>query len=209
MQVRLENLGKKYNKEWIFRGISLKIECNSNLAILGPNGSGKSTLLRIISSWSEATEGTISYSAANGEPLEENMAVQEIGFVAPYLNIIEEFTLKEHLDFHFTFKKPALPLDEMVKRANLEKAWNKSIVNFSSGMRQRLKLLLGLFTNNHLILMDEPTSNLDEEGISWYREEVQNLLGKKTIIIASNQRSEYDFIEHSIDLNLYKYKKNQ
>jgi ABC-type multidrug transport system ATPase subunit len=201
MQLKLDQVGKRFNKDWIFRNLTLTIESNSAWAITGPNGSGKSTLIQILSTFIDPTEGSILYD--NVESPE--YVSQIVSFTAPYVNIIEELTLVEHLNFHFTFKKKAIELKEMAQRAGLEKAWNKPVKDFSSGMKQRLKLCFALFSNSSLILLDEPTANMDESGIAWYKKEIDKIIGKATIIIASNQRYEYEFSSNYIDLTSYKY----
>ena len=196
MEIKLEGIGKKYGRQWIFRNLDFVVEPNSATAITGHNGSGKSTLLQIVSSFTDPTTGKVIYSQPDPIP--------HISYVAPYLELIEELTLLEHLDFHFTFKKATIPFDLMIQRAELAGAEHKSIGEFSSGMKQRLKLLLAFYTQTSLICLDEPTSNLDEQGIQWYQREVMNQKGNRTIIIASNQRFEYNFCNQAIDLTRYK-----
>lgn len=184
MKVELLGLGKKFNKEWIFRDLNYSFEDQSITAITGNNGSGKSTLLRLISSFSDPTLGKIKYSI--------NPPNHSIGYVAPYLELIEELTLWEHLEFHFQFRKTVLAFDEMITEAGLKAAINKPITDFSSGMKQRVKLLLAFFSQDQLLLLDEPCSNLDETGIQWYQNQLKSIISTRTIIIASNQRFEYD-----------------
>ena len=111
---------------------------------------------------------------------------------------LEEMTLAEHLDFHFQFKTPTIAKKDIIERSGLSGASNKFIGDFSSGMKQRLKLGLALFSQSSLILLDEPTSNLDEQGISWYQKEIKKIKGQCTIIIASNMRYEYEFVDQHL-----------
>ena len=177
-------------------------EPNSCWAICGPNGSGKSTLLKILAGYTSPTKGTVKYRL-DDQVIQEEKMVTRFNFVAPYQQIIEEFTLKELLDFHYRFKRPLIPWQEMVDRARLAGAENKYIHEFSSGMKQRVKLIMGFFTHCECLFLDEPTSNLDEEGINWYEREISAIRGKKNIIIASNQRYEYKFTDQILSVNNY------
>ena len=204
MKISLDNLGKRYHKKWIFRGLSLKCSSGESYAITGPNGSGKSTLLKIIGSYLEPSEGTISYYLTEGHKLDESQVLSRISLATPYLNLISELTLSELLEFHYQFREASIPISEILDRMELAGALHQRLEEFSSGMAQRVRLALALYTQSELILLDEPTSNLDEQGIEWYLREMKSLLGSKTIIIASNQRYEYDFVEKSIHLTEFK-----
>jgi len=191
LDIKAEDIGKKYGKNWIFRHLNFEIKFGSKIAITGSNGSGKSTLLQIIGSYLTPSRGKIFYGNIDSS---ENANVT---FVSPYSELIEEFTLYEFLRFHSNFRSPTLPFEEMAKKASLP--LNQSIGDFSTGMKQRVKLLTAFFFENNLILFDEPTSNLDDEGFHWWEAETSQIVGK-TVIIASNQKSEIDLCQQSIDL---------
>ena len=127
--------------------------------------------------------------------------LRSIGLAAPYVDLIEEFSLREHVEFHFKFRSTPFSLDEIITRTNFQFSIDKKVKDFSSGMKQRLKLALAIHAENKLLILDEPTSNLDQEGIEWYRDQILQKIGTCTIIVASNQRHEYDFISKNIDLN--------
>lgn len=196
MEVSLIGVGKRFKKDWIFRDLTHVFKTNSSTAIIGNNGSGKSTLLRLITTFSDPTLGEINYDKVHPE--------QQISFVAPYLELIEELTLQEHLEFHFQFRKATLSFQEMMEKGGLANAKDKQIINFSSGMKQRLKLILAFFSTDSLMILDEPCSNLDENGIAWYQEQLQSIISKKTIIIASNQRFEYQQCIGKLDITAFK-----
>ena len=200
MRITLNKVGKRFNKEWIIKNLSLDIPSQSSLSITGANGSGKSTLIKLISAYMEPTSGNVQYFKNEKKwPIES--IPYTIGLATPYLNLIEEFSLKEHLEFHFKFRKTPLTIDEIIKKLNFQFSIDKKIKDFSSGMKQRLKLALAIYGENQLIVLDEPTSNLDQEGIEWYRSEIQQKMGTCTIIVASNQPQEYDFIPYTINLS--------
>lgn len=205
MQILLENLSKRYQREWVFKNLNVKLS-PGNYAVTGPNGSGKSTLIQIISGALLPTKGEIRYQV-KGVDIQPEQYYKYIAFVAPYVELVEEFTTMEFLKFNFRFKKLAegQTLEELVMLAGLKKAINKRIKYFSSGMKQRLKLAIAFFSDVPVILLDEPASNLDQQGIAWYRQMVKNLDNdNKLLIIASNQKQEYDFCDEEIYLNKYK-----
>lgn len=199
MNIHLDHISKRFGKQWIFRKLSYQIESNSAHAICGRNGSGKSTVLKIISGYNTATSGKITYQQ-NGKQIRLEDHITAVNYAAPYQHLLEELTLQEHLDFHFEFKKNLIPPAEIIDRVGLKGAQNKFVGDFSSGMKQRLKLGLALFSEGSLLLLDEPTSNLDEQGIAWYKEEILKKKGDCTIIIASNLRYEYDFADHQLTI---------
>jgi ABC-type multidrug transport system ATPase subunit len=199
LDIRLDHISKRFGKQWIFRKLDYHFQANTAHAICGHNGSGKSTLLKIISGYNTATSGKITYHL-KGNPIQLEGQVTQVNYAAPYQHLLEELTLSEHLDFHFQFKENLISLPEIVERVGLKGAQNKFVGDFSSGMKQRLKLGLALFSKGSLLLLDEPTSNLDEQGIQWYQEEIKEKKGHCTIIIASNLRYEYDFVDHQLTI---------
>lgn len=202
MQISLHNTGKRYNREWIFRKVDYVFEPNLAYAITGPNGSGKSTLLQVIAGALQHNSGSLTYTAEDGKQIEEPYA--HIAFAAPYLDLIEEMTSTEFLNFHEKFKPLTHSIPAILKEVNLENAADKQIRYFSSGMKQRLKLAQAFFTNAPVLLLDEPTSNLDKEGIHLYQKLIKGQQGKKLIIISSNDVQEYDFCNEVIDIVAYK-----
>ena len=200
MRVKLNKVGKRFNKEWILKNLSLDIPSQSSLSITGANGSGKSTLIKLIATYMEPTSGNLQYFENKKDYPTENIP-QTIGLAAPYVDLIEEFSLKEHVEFHFKFRSTPFSLDEIITRTNFQFSIDKKVKDFSSGMKQRLKLALAIHAENKLLILDEPTSNLDQEGIEWYRDQILQKIGTCTIIVASNQRHEYDFIPKTINLS--------
>jgi ABC-type multidrug transport system ATPase subunit len=203
--VRLFNVGKRFNREWIFRHCSYEFLSGNNYAITGPNGSGKSTLLQVIAGATLHNEGTVEFS--NGQRTTNNeQHYTNISIAAPYLELIEEMTAKEMLAFHSKFKPliQSISIDEILKIVGLENAINKQIRYFSSGMKQRLKLAQAFFSNTPVLLLDEPTTNLDADGIALYHALINNYTKDKLVIVSSNVKQEYDFCEEVIEIGDYK-----
>ncbi|MFI5451515.1 ATP-binding cassette domain-containing protein [Pedobacter sp. UC225_61] len=204
MEISLNNIGRRFNKEWIFKNINYNFKQGQKYAILGPNGSGKSTLLSVLLGSLTPSEGEISYT--NPTEIRVEQVYQYISFAAPYLDLVEEFTLQETIDFHFQFKAYAdgLNASGVLSLLGLEKSQDKALKHFSSGMKQRTKLALACCTNTPILLLDEPTSNLDEQGIDWYLALIKKFAGNKMVIIGSNQTHEYNFCEHQLSISDYK-----
>lgn len=204
MQVTLSNAGRRFNKEWIFRNVNFTFAPKGKYAVLGPNGSGKSTLLSIILGNLTPSEGTVTYFQDTEIPVEQVYA--KLGLAAPYLDLFEEFSLKEALAFHFKFKPIANGLDVngLINILGMEKAKHKLLKHFSSGMKQRTKLAIACCSDTPLLILDEPTSNLDTEGINWYKKLMEEFSSEKTVIVGSNQAHEYEFCEEFVRITDYK-----
>ena len=202
MDILVQGLGKKFQKHWVFRDFNYHFKNNHAYAITGPNGSGKSTLLQIISGFAPASSGLVQYKNPDGGMVPESVFYQYHTFAAPYLELIEEFTLFEILQFHFSFKKPVdgLNLKSMATRMYLSSSLNKQIKYFSSGMKQRLKLGLAFYAESPILLLDEPTTNLDEKGVEWYHQEVTKARENRLILVSSNIKNEYKYCREVIDL---------
>jgi ABC-type multidrug transport system ATPase subunit len=205
MQLLIDQLGKRFNREWIFKNFSAKLQAGQSYTFVGPNGSGKSTLLHVISGVMPSTEGKIVYQSGN-QTIDEDKWYKQLVIAAPYLELIEEFTLLELLDFHTGFKpfKEGISNNELIERIELEGSKNKAIKYFSSGMKQRLKLGLAFYSNVAIVMLDEPTSNLDAKWTTWYREEVQRLSPDQILLICSNVPAEYDFCDTIINVSDFK-----
>lgn len=206
MKITLQNLGRRFNQEWIFRGIDYTFSAPQAYAILGPNGSGKSTLIKVLTGQLTPSEGAITYEH-EGQAIDVEHIYKHISIAAPYIELIEEFTLSELLDFHFKFKSPLPSFDKksIVALLQMEKSLNKGLKFFSSGMKQRVKLALACCSDSKILFLDEPTSNLDQNGEAWYLDLVaQTKKADRVIIIGSNQEKEYAFCEEQLSVLSYK-----
>lgn len=205
MIIQLENISKRYGFEWIFKKVNCQFEPGFRYAIVGPNGSGKSTLLKVISGGLVPTSGKISYSIPHQRVTDEISAAKEIAYAAPYISLPEDFTLEEFFRFHASFKKMKVnDVTTFLEIAQLSKHKNKYIKNFSSGMKQRLKLSIAFLTESQVLLLDEPTSNFDHKSVDWYLNMVTKYANDRLLIIGSNQEYEYDFCEKHVSILDYK-----
>ncbi|WP_306552019.1 ATP-binding cassette domain-containing protein [Daejeonella sp.] len=205
MKIILEHIGRRFNREWIFRNINYEFESGSSYAVLGSNGAGKSTLLQVISGSLSSSEGKISYLHGDTNIDQEKVYIQQ-SMVAPYFELIEEFTLTELIDFHFRFKKYRQGLNRqgVIELLGLKNAEFKAIKYFSSGMKQRVKLALAFCSDTAMLLLDEPASNLDQQGLDWYLSLASTFSSDRLLIICSNQEQEYSFCSHQINIADYK-----
>jgi len=206
-RITLENIGRRFNRDWIFRGIDYNFVSGNTYAILGPNGSGKSTFLQILNGSLSPSAGKIGYFHQE-KVVEVEDVFQQLSLAAPYLELIEEFSMEEMIDFHFKFKPygTAAGKDEVIDLLALAGAKNKQIKYFSSGMKQRLKLILAFCSDTALLMLDEPTSNLDTQGVDWYLGLVERFAVNRLTVICSNQEHEYSFCKERLDINSYKQK---
>jgi ABC-type multidrug transport system ATPase subunit len=207
MKIELQNAGKRFNRDWIFKQLQLVIHSKERIAITGPNGTGKSTLLQVIAGSVTLNEGKIEWTLNDKKVPEENI-FQKIAIVAPYLELIEEYTAKEFLRFHSQFKplKQKISIEEILETVGLKKSGDKQIRFYSSGMKQRMKLAQAVFTDVPLLLLDEPCTNLDAEGYVLYHSLIKDHCADKTIIVSSNDVNEYDFCDRKILMTEYKRK---
>jgi len=203
MQISLTNTGKRYNREWIFRHFNYEFFGGKKYAITGSNGSGKSTLLQIIAGSLIHNEGKVQMKIEDATIAEEDHH-KHVTIAAPYLELIEEMTANEFLLFHSQFKALTISRKEILFIINLEKAADKQIRYYSSGMKQRLKLAQAFFCSSPVLLLDEPATNLDAEGINLYHELISNHTKQKLVIISSNDQQEYSFCDEVIEIAKYK-----
>lgn len=205
MTITLNNVGKRYNYEWIFSKLNYQFQSGTAYAVTGPNGSGKSTLLQLIGGNLSQSEGDIIYHYNNKAHTFETI-FRHIGFCAPYLELQDEFTVKEMLQFHSKFKplSQGITIADILDGAGLSNHSEKFIKYLSSGLKQRLKLSLCFYFDTPVILLDEPTTNLDEDGVKWYRNNVVPLVKNKLVIICSNAEWEYSFCTQIVKVTDYK-----
>jgi ABC-type multidrug transport system ATPase subunit len=205
MRVSLTDAGKRFNRDWIFRHLNYEFESGRSYAIIGPNGSGKSTLLQVLSGSMQLSEGKGEWSIVNGELAAENV-YNHISICAPYLEVVEEMTLLEFLNFHQGFKPflPNITITDIVSLLDLGKAVNKQIRYYSSGMKQRVRLAQAIFSNVPLILLDEPCTNLDAAGVSLYQQLINDYCKNRLVVVSSNDEVEYRFCERRINISDFK-----
>jgi ABC-type multidrug transport system ATPase subunit len=205
MRIKLSDAGKRFNREWIFRHADLEFFSGTAYAITGINGSGKSTLLQTIACLLMPSEGTVSFFL-DDKPIPVEKAHQYISYSAPYLEVVEEMTLTEFLQFHQVFKPfiKGSTIENIVEKVGLVNAAQKQIRDFSSGMKQRVKLAQAIFSDTPILLLDEPCSNLDTAGIDLYQQLIKKYCLHRLVIVSSNDVMEYSFCKEVIGISNFK-----
>jgi ABC-type multidrug transport system ATPase subunit len=205
-KIVLSDAGKRFNREWIYRHCDYELEVGRAYAITGPNGSGKSTLLQAIAGSMQLSEGTIVWNDQQEKNNDGEQIYKQLAIAAPYLELIEEMTAKEFLEFHEQFKPliATVTIDEILSIIGLEKAVGKQIRYFSSGMKQRVKLAQAIFSDVPLLLLDEPCTNLDASGYALYHSLIKNYCMNKLIVVSSNDEQEFNFCDQVVKIMDYK-----
>lgn len=205
MQIELKSAGKRFNREWIFRNADLHFQSGVAYAITGHNGSGKSTLLQSIGGMLQLSEGKIVFTQTTGV-LPDEKVYQRLSFCAPYLDVIEEMTLVEFLQFHNQFKTfiNGLTIPQVIDIIDLQAAAQKQIRFYSSGMKQRVKLAQAILSDTDVVLLDEPCSNLDAKGIALYHRLIQEYCSHRIVIVCSNDEVEYRFCQERLEMQQFK-----
>jgi ABC-type multidrug transport system ATPase subunit len=211
MKISLTDAGKRFNRDWIFRHLTYDFSAGQSYAIVGPNGSGKSTLLQVLSGAMQVNEGIIQFAVDSRQSTDNSLIAFEnvyrnISICAPYLEVIEEMTLIEFLDFHSGFKPflSSITSEKIISILSLENAVDKQIRNYSSGMKQRVKLAQSIFSDVPVVLLDEPCTNLDTAGIQLYHSLISDYCKNRMVVVSSNDEVEYSFCKEKISLTAYK-----
>ncbi|MCX7909625.1 MAG: ABC transporter ATP-binding protein, partial [Ignavibacteria bacterium] len=199
-----DNIAKSYNGiDFVFRGISFKINNGDVFGIFGPNGSGKSTLLKILAKVIIPTEGKVQFFVNNVETSFEKQRVFQ-SFVAPYLTLFEEFKPLEHIEIYskilgIEFERSKAV--ELLEKFGLTNSMDKHIKEFSSGMKQRMKYILAFLQNPIILFLDEPFTNLDENGIIILKQYLNDFIKDgRIIVVATNDKREAEMCNKHISL---------
>ncbi|MBZ0200967.1 MAG: ABC transporter ATP-binding protein [Ignavibacteriaceae bacterium] len=201
-----ENLNKSFGRRLIFTNLNFNFSDNGIFGITGPNGSGKSTLIKIIAGVNTATHGKIIHQH-DGQKIVPEKLHNYIGFVSPYLFLYDEFTAWENLSYTSDIREIKLNIERVEYLLNeflLYNRRNDDVKTYSSGMKQRLKFIFALMHQPQLIILDEPTSNLDDSG----KESVYKIIeeeGKENIVlIASNEKQDLALCNSTLAIEDYK-----
>lgn len=185
MEVLLESVSKRYDTEWVLRDIDLHIKSGERLAVLGANGSGKSTLVKIIAGYLSTSKGKVRHRQ-EGLDTPEEAVYSHISICAPYLSHYTDMNLSECLDLHYSLRQARPNTDIRATLSDLGLPFDRPMRGFSSGMMQRVSLALAMYTESSLVLLDEPSSNLDEPGIAWMNALIHELPEQVSLVVASN-----------------------
>lgn len=202
MKIKLEKIGKRYQKEWIFKDLDFQFESNSPVAILGSNGSGKSTLIQILSGYLTPTAGLIQWEK-DKSLISVQHIYKSVTLASPSSALYDDFTLRENISFFQSFKKfkGDLNVEQIAEKMGLVSQMDKQLKFYSSGMRQRVKLGLAIMGESDILLLDEPSSHLDAKAIEWYNDLVAEFMKDRVVCVASNkEEAETSFCKKAIDI---------
>ncbi|MCZ2486106.1 ABC transporter ATP-binding protein [Aquirufa antheringensis] len=200
MEILVQNLSKKFRQEFVIRQFNYTFQSRNSYAITGPNGSGKSTLLQLLAQFTLPNTGTVEMSG-----VDPDLVYSQITYAAPYVELIEEYTLAEHLEIlsKNNYLPSSITLETLERFIDLQPGRYKLIKNYSSGMRQKIKLGFALLSERPVLLLDEPTTNFDEQAKNWFFERLEQQRNK-LIIIASNESREINFCQEKISIQEFK-----
>ena len=201
-----ELVNKTFGRRLIFSNISFKLNSSTIFGISGPNGSGKSTLVKIIANLISPSAGKLLHNL-NGKEIKPEKLHNHIGLVSPYLVLYDEFTAYENLNYFSEIRGISFDKEKVDNLLNKFLLFNRKddlVKTYSSGMKQRLKFIFALMHSPQLLILDEPTSNLDDEGKEVVYELIKEEGNKNIVIIASNEKTDLKLCSETIDLNNYK-----
>jgi len=207
LNIELNQIAKRYRREWVFESVSMQLPTDSQTSVVGNNGSGKSTLLQIIAGYLSPTRGEITWTKSE-KPIPRDEVFRHVSMCSPAIQLWDELTLHENISLFLEFKN--LPgCNGVVDFANtiqLEKHLTQPLKIFSSGMKQRVKLGLAILSDAPILLLDEPCSHLDHAAVEWYQNLLQNNVADRIVLVASNRDQRETFLcKQEIDVNLHKH----
>ena len=189
---------KRYNYQTIFENFSVNFGAGEKWAIIGQNGSGKSTLLKIVANLEPIDHGSLEWGEQSSMERQSMLRL-----CAPYTQPLMDMSTHENLEFAAKFGgfRGGLNANDIFQMLPEDKrSEDKPIKLLSSGMLQRVKLLLAMMTKVPVVLLDEPLSNLDEQGAEWYHHLVAEYLQDTLMLVGSNDAKEYSFCTHYIKM---------
>ena len=201
--ITLVRVSKEFNRRPIFADIDLSLAAPGSIALTGRNGSGKSTLAKIIAGLLSPTHGVVQFSSG-GKTMDLQEMRSRLGFVSPYLNLYDEFSALENLMFLSRIRGDKgithPDMETMLDSVGLGERMHDRVGTFSSGMKQRLKYAFALLHKPSVLILDEPTSNLDTEGSAFVHEIVVNQRKSGILVVATNDAHEASWCERRIRL---------
>lgn len=204
--LQVHSLQKSFGRRLVFEGITFNLNKPGVFGISGPNGSGKSTLIKILSGINSPTKGQVIHSL-NSKLIASEKLHNFIGFVSPYLVLYDEFTAFENLNYFAKIRKIEFntkKVENLFEQFLLASRKDDFVKAYSSGMKQRLKFIFALMHSPQFIFLDEPTSNLDDEGKQTVYKLIESESEKAIVVVASNEKQDLARCTETLDLNDYK-----
>lgn len=205
-RISIINGEKSFGRRNVFKNLSFEFYSGNILGISGRNGSGKSTLLKCLAGVISFSSGSIDYYK-NDKPIPSKDLINSIGFCAPYLNLYDEFSAIENLTLSLKirgFNPDINKIEFFLKEFGIFNRKNDSLKNYSSGMKQRLKLIFAFLHNPSFLLLDEPSINLDDSGKIILYNFLEKELKNRVIIMASNEKSDLNLCRRILNMENFK-----
>ncbi|HQY52752.1 MAG TPA: ABC transporter ATP-binding protein [Ignavibacteria bacterium] len=208
IELSAENISKSYSGKIIFKNFSINLKSGDSVSILGRNGSGKSTLIKLLTGLIASNKGKVILKV-NGSTVPQNLWYSQIGLISPYLNLYDELTGIENLEFFCSLRNNSRDdmkekIDFYLNKVSLFDKRNEPLKNYSSGMKQKLKLIFAIINEPGILYMDEPRSNLDAEGIDIICQTAEEQKKNGILIVATNDTDDIQLCEKSINIEDYK-----
>ena len=188
-----QSLAKRFGALAVFSDISFELQSGQSLAVVGPNGSGKSTLLMLLLGMYQPTRGAVVFK--DGDALMDEDAIRrKSALVSPYLSLYDNLTAEENLVFLVTVSGGNVTgkrINELLSLVGLEGRGMDPVGSYSSGMKQRLKYAAALVKEPAFLFLDEPMSNLDDQGKQMVRDVIEQLRGQAVIVLGTNEQEDY------------------
>ncbi len=198
-----DKLSKRFIRRLLFKNLSFELQAGQQLAITGANGSGKSTLLRILAGVMRPTDGAV-YLEVDGNRIAREFHPRETGFVAPYLHVYDGLSARENLAFIARVRRlpnAAERIRDLLDFTGLAPRADDLVQDYSSGMKQRVKVCAALLSDSPVLLLDEPTSNLDAAGVAMIGQVMTRQIERGgVVILATNNEVEADWCEFRVNV---------
>lgn len=177
--IRGRGVDKRYGRKRVLRGVDIAVARGGFVVVTGPNGSGKTTLLRLLTGLAVPTRGDLLVDADRSR----------IGYLAHEPLVYRELTAVENLElFGRLYRVPERRerIGMLLERFTLWESRNERVSTYSRGMTQRLALCRALLHDPDLLILDEPYSALDTDGVGLLDRELEGLAGRRTVVVATH-----------------------
>jgi heme exporter protein A len=202
LTLEVDRLAKRFGSRVIFRDLQAVVRQGEILVVTGPNGSGKSTFLGVLAGLVRPSRGQVRW-LAGGKALGPEFRRRELGWVAPDLTLYHELTARENLRFFARVRALSVAdreMESLLARVGLGSRADDRVGTFSSGMRQRLKYAFALMGSPRALLLDEPTANLDREGVQMVDAVIREYREGRVVVLATNEPRETEYGDRCLRL---------
>ena len=204
--IKIENIGKKFDKKYIWKNVSFEILDNEKLLIIGPSGCGKTTLIRCLNGFEDINQGKISLNGVNIKDIDDVTLKSKVGMVFQNFNLFPHLTVGENIALAPRLLKIGSKEEinkrvrELLNQVHILDKINSYPKRLSGGEKQRVAIARALATKPEVILFDEPTSALDPGAVNDLLELLDELSKTTTVVVVSH---EMDLIENYADKILF------